>query len=214
MRSTKLQDRLYRGLNAAARVVGVDTDAYRPSTPSDPLTSVNRFLHLAAAFTARDGRFEHANVYGQAMWYGVFDAAYTQPGDYLVQEHGVWFIAAQQLLAPVLCVQTNRRISITRHASPFNAGSNSYGGSNILPNIPVLENWPASVMGSAGRNHPEARLPGDMPAPFWTILLPAYAQVILRTGDFISDDLGRSAVVTAAELTDLGWRITAGQTAT
>jgi hypothetical protein len=45
-------------------------------------------------------------------------------------------------------------------------------------------------------------------------LLPAFAQVIVRTGDFISDDLGRNAVVAGAELTDLGWRITARQAAT
>jgi hypothetical protein len=69
-------------------------------------------------------------------------------------------------------------------------------------------------MGSTGRSHPEARLPGDMPVPYWTILLPAFAQVIVRTGDFISDDLGRNAVVAGAELTDLGWRITARQAAT
>jgi hypothetical protein len=210
----KLQDRLYKGLNAAARVVGIDTNAYRPSTPSDALASVNRFLRLRAAFTTRDGRFEHANGYGQAMWYGVFDAAYTQPGDYLVQERGIWFIAAQPLLAPVLCVQTNRSISIMRHAVLSNTSLSSYGGSNILPNTLVLENWPASVIGVTSRNHPEAGLPSDMPVPYWTILLPAFGQVILRTGDFISDDIGRNAVVAAAELTDLGWRITAQQAVT
>ena len=214
MQSVKLQDRLYRGLNTAARAVGVDTNAYRPSTVSNPLTPVNRFLRLRAAFTARDGRFEHANGYGQVMWYGIFDAAYTQPGDYLVQEQEVWFIAAQQLFAPVLCVHTNRRISITRQAAPSNTGLSSYGGSNIIPNTLVLENWPASVLGSTSRNHPEARLPSDMPVPYWTILLPVFPPVILRTGDFISDDLGRNAVVAGAELTDLGWRIAARQAAT
>ena len=112
---------------------------------------MNRSLSLQAAFTARDGRFDHANGYGQAMWDGIFDAAYTQPGDYLAQERGTWFIAAQQLLAPILCVKTNRCISIARQAVPSDTGLNSYGGSNILPNTLVLENWPASVMGSTGR---------------------------------------------------------------
>lgn len=175
---------------------------------------MNRSLSLQAAFTARDGRFDHANGYGQAMWDGIFDAAYTQPGDYLAQERGTWFIAAQQLLAPILCVKTNRCISIARQAVPSDTGLNSYGGSNILPNTLVLENWPASVMGSTGRSHPDARLPSDMPVPYWTILLPAFAQVILRTGDLVSDDLGRNAVVAGAELTDLGWRIAARQAAT
>jgi len=214
MQSAKLQDRLYRGLNTAARIVGIDTSAYRPSSPTDPLAPVNRFLRLPAAFTARDGRFDRANAYGQAIWYGVFDAAYTQPGDYLVQERGIWFIAAQQLLAPVLCVQTNRNISIMRQTSPSNTGLNDYGGSNVLPNMPVLANWPASVLGAVGRGRPETDLPTDVPAPYWTVLVPAFAQIMLRSGDFISDDLGRNAVVVTAELTDLGWRITARQTAT
>jgi hypothetical protein len=38
--------------------------------------------------------------------------------------------------------------------------------------------------------------------------------VILRPSDLLTDDLGRNAVVAAAELTDLGWRITAKQATT
>ena len=65
-----------------------DTDAYRPSGFSEPLDRQNRFLRLRAAFTARDARFAHPNAYGDALWSGVFDAAYTRPGDYLVQADG------------------------------------------------------------------------------------------------------------------------------
>src|SRR5579883_3175744 len=95
-----LQDRIYRGLNAAARAIGADTDAYRPRGPADPLDRAFRFLRLRAAFTAHDGTFAHPSGYGEALCYGVFDAAYTQPGDYLVQDNAVWFIAAQQRLLP------------------------------------------------------------------------------------------------------------------
>src|SRR5215472_6287743 len=109
-----LTDRVYRGLNAAARQTGADTDAYRPSGAADPLAPTNRFLRLRAAFTARDGRFAHPNAYGDALWYGIFDAAYTRPGDYLAQADGVWFIASQPRLLPVLCVQTNRIVSFWR----------------------------------------------------------------------------------------------------
>ena len=65
--------------------MGTDTDAYRPSGVSEPLAPRNRFLRLRAAFTSRDGKFAHPVMYGDALWYGIFDAAYTQPGDYLVQ---------------------------------------------------------------------------------------------------------------------------------
>ena len=52
---------------------------------SEPMAPRNRFLRLRAAFTAPDGRFARPNGYGDALWYGIFDAAYTRPGDYLVQ---------------------------------------------------------------------------------------------------------------------------------
>jgi hypothetical protein len=214
MDPTELQDRVYRGLNAAARAIGTDTDAYRPSGRSEPLDRQNRFLRLRAAFTARDARFEHPNAYGDALWYGIFDAAYTHPGDYLVQADKIWFIAAQQRLLPVLCVQTNRIVSFSRPAAPSSTGVNTYGGAVTATNEIMLANWPASVIGVAGRGHPSADLPNDSSIPYWTILLPAIADVVLLPADLMMDDLGRNAVVAGAELTDLGWRITVKQATT
>ena len=214
MRPTELQDRIYKGLNAAARAIGADTDAYRPSSAYQPLAPANRFLRLRAAFTARDGKFQHPNGYGDALWYGVFDAAYTRHGDYLVQDGTVWFVAAQQRLLPVLCVQTNRIVSFLRPAAPTNTGVNTYGGVTTDTNAPMLTDWPASVLGASGRGHPDADLPSDGSIPYWTVLLPDFPKVILLPSDLMTDDLGRNAVVSAAELTELGWRITVKQATT
>jgi hypothetical protein len=175
-----LQDRIYRSLNTAARTVGINTDAYRPSGQSDPLAQPNRYLHLNAAFTTHDGKFAHPNGYGEALWYGIFDAAYTRPGDYLVQNGTVWFIASQQRLLPT----------------------------------PLLTNWPASVLGASGRGHPTSDLPGDTAIPYSTVLMPEYPNVVLHPSDLMTDDLGRNAVVAAAELTELGWRIAVKQATT
>ena len=77
---------------------------------------------------ARDGRFAHPNAYGEALWYGIFDAAYTRPGDYLVQADGVWFIAAQQRAAAgaVRADQPHRLVLAPGRA--VNTGVNNYGG--------------------------------------------------------------------------------------
>ena len=214
MDPARLKDWVYRGLNTAARAVGVDTDAYRPSGATDPLAPNNRFLRLRVAFTAHDGRFAHPNEYGEALNYGIFDAAYTRPGDYLVQPDGVWFIAAQQRLLPVLCVQTNRVVSFSRPAAPTSAGVNRYGGTTNATKRPLLTNWPASVLGASARGRPDADLPGDTSAPYWTVLLPAVPGVVLLPSDLMSDDLGRNAVVAAAELTELGWRVAVKQATT
>jgi hypothetical protein len=214
MDATTLQDRIYRGLNAAARAIGADTDAYRPSGVADPLAPTNRFLRLRAAFTAPDGRFAHPNAYGETLWYGIFDAAYTRPGDYLVQGQVAWFIAAQQRLLPVLCVQTNRIVSFSRPAAPSSMGANRYGGATTATNRRLLTGWPASVLGVSGRGHPSADLPSDTAVPYWTVLLPAISDMVLLPSDLMNDDLGRNAVVAAAELTDLGWRVTVKQATT
>ena len=214
MNPIELQDRVHRGLNSAARAVGADTDAYRPVGVAKPLAVENRFLRLRAAFTARDGRFAHPNAYGDAIWYGVFDAAYTRPGDYLVQPSGVWFIASQQRLLPVLCVQTNRIVSFWRPAAPSNTGVNSYGGVVTETNTVLLSDWPASVLGAVGRGHSSADLPTDSSVAYWTVLMPYVPDVILHQSDLMTDDLGRNAVVAATELTDLGWRLTVKQATT
>jgi hypothetical protein len=209
-----LQDRMHWGLNAAARAIGVQTDAYRPSDLTEPLRPTNRFLRMRAAFTAPDGKFARPNGYGDALWHGVFDAAYTRPGDYLVQAEAIWFIAAQQRLLPILCVRTNRFVTFRRPATPANTGVNTYGGVTTATNEPLLTKWPASVLGASGGGRPDGDLPSDSSIPYWTVLLPAFPGVILRPSDLMSDDLERNAVVAAAELTDLGWRITAKQATT
>jgi hypothetical protein len=174
----------------------------------------NRFLRLRAAFTARDDRFARGNAYGEALWHGIFDAAYTRPGDYLAQGDAIWFIAAQQRLLPVLCVQTNRIVSFWRPAAPSSTGVNSYGGVMTETNQVLLAIWPASVLGASGRGRPDTDLPSDSSIPYWTVLLPAVSGVTLLPSDLMTDDLGRNAVVAAAELTDLGWRIAVKQATT
>ena len=105
-------------------------------------------------------------------------------------------------------------VSFARAVAPSTTGVNAYGGVTATTTIPLLTNWPASVMGAAGGGQPEAGLPSDSTVPYWTVLLPAFPGVVLLPADLLTDDLGRSAVVSAAELTALGWRLTAKQAIT
>jgi hypothetical protein len=215
MDAIRLEDRLRWGLNLAARYVGVPTDAYRPRGISDPLVLVNRFLRLHATFTSVRGEFARTNFYGNSLWYGIFDAAYTQPGDYLVQDEGTWFVASQHRLLPVLCVRADRVISFNRPVSPSGTGASTYGGITAVNMTPLMVNWPASVVAASSGGRPFANLPADNAAvPYWTVLLPSPPGVVLRPTDLMSDDLGRNAVVMAAELSELGWRLTVKQVTT
>ena len=149
-----------------------------------------------------------------SLVHGIFDAAYTRPGDYLVQDGAVWFIASQDPLLPVLCVRCNRVVSFSRPVASNTTGVIEYGGITSAPTTSLLTAWPASVLGASGSGEPQADLPSDNTVPFWTVLLAAFPGVIVLPTDLMSDDLGRNATVSAAELTELGWRLTVKQAIT
>jgi hypothetical protein len=153
-----------------------------------------------------DGR---TNVYGEALWHGIFDASYTRAGDYLILDTGAFFIASQEPLLPVLCVKANRTISIVRPDMQTSAAGNVYGGYTSGSSLPLMEGWPASVLGENRTSASSTDLPTDQSIPYWNILLPAITTVNLSPGDLVTDDLKRTATIAGTELTNLGWRISA-----
>ena len=111
-------------------------------------------------------------------------------------------------------MRTNRTVSFLRPAAPALSGLNTYGGVDRATLLPLMTDWPASVLGAAGGHHPLSELPSDASVPFWSVLLPTTPGVALRPADLMQDDLGRTAVVSAAELTELGWRVAVRQATT
>ncbi len=207
-------DLIRQGLGQAGRGVGDWCDLYRPRGAEAPLVSANRVLRLPAAFVST--RDPTAPVpYGDALWLGIFDAGYARAGDYLAGGEGVFFVASTPRLGPVLCVRTNRTLTLARPAGPGVAGLARYGGVQAAQLLPLMTGWPASVLGSR-RDGGRGALPGDAPglpggAGGWEMLLPQAVGVVLRPGDLATDDLGRTAVLSSAELTALGWRLFARQ---
>ncbi len=205
MNADHLQDRLYWGLNRLANKLGRITDAYRTAGNWDPLNRSNRFLQLPAAFSRVDGDFSQPVGYEVAVWRGYFDASYTRVGDYLVHKDEVWYIAAQQSLLPIVCVKTNRIISISRQVTPTTASSTIPAVAST--SINVISQWPSSVLGTATEGRPISGLPGDTRIPTATVLLPSIHGQILLPADVVTDELGTSSIVVAAELSELGWRL-------
>ena len=208
------QDLISRGMGSAARAIGLTADAYRPSGAANPLADANRYLRLPVAFADSRARFTRPVGYAEATYDGIFDTAYTRPGDYLVRPDATWFIGNQPQLLPPLCVRTNRIVSFTRPAGAALAGVNAYGGVDRGAATALLTAWPASVLGAAAAGRPEADLPSDQSVPVWSVLLPAWPGILLRPADLMTDDLGRAAILAAAELTELGWRLTVRQAIT
>jgi hypothetical protein len=202
-----LQDKISRGMGLAARKLGTPFVVYRPACAANPLISRNRIIKLNASFNAEDGRFRTVSGFGRPVWWGVFDASYTQPGDYLVGTSGTYFICAQRPLLPVQCVATNRVVQILRAAVPVTGG---YSGFSATSAVPVLTGFPASLLEAgtrAGDTDVRAQKLGG-----WNLLLPALP-VSPQAGDVVIDDSSQNYVVGAAEQSALGWRLQVRQTA-
>jgi hypothetical protein len=214
MQSTTVWDRINWGRNIAARAVGSPVDAYRPQDGSAPLAAGNRYLRLHALFMAAQGDGRQGGSRGSSVWQGCFDAAYTRAGDYLVDGNTIWFIGTQRPIGPLLCLQTNRRVTFMRPSVPGVTTTDTYGGVTAATSRKISEQWPASVSNGGAGGTPPAGLPGDNLASVWAVLLPSSFTLALLPSDIIQDDLGRNAVVMSSEQTSLGWHILAKQATT
>lgn len=191
MNGIKLQAKVYAGQGKAGACIGQPFTIYRPSSATSVIASGNNQGSIPAHFTANGG-YKAPNSYGKATWQAMLDGSKVNVGDYLVGADGTdYFIAAKQPLLPILAVGCNRVLSITQ------------GGTS-----PVAVGWPASVLIESTRgNMPLTDIAGDPATPHWWVLMPAVAGITPNVADLVTDDLLRSYFVTAAELTDLGWRI-------
>jgi len=105
-------------------------------------------------------------------------------------------------------------VNFVRPATTTTSGVGSYGGFARDDANCLLTGFPASVLNASMAGLDPTALPADVTPESWEVLLPARPGVVLRTGDLMSDDLGRNGVVAAAELSDLGWRLLVKQTTT
>jgi hypothetical protein len=209
MDGTKLQAKIYIGYGKAAKRIGFDYQQFRATSANDPL-STTALQTLPVSFTTKF-TYSAPNKYGEATWLGLFDGRQFAVGDFLVGRQGTFFIAAMQDTLPIYCVQTNRTVDVLRVGQDGGVGLGGWSGGVRADEVPIMQGWPASILqGTKGETN-EAKLPQDVKTPWWLILLPAYPGIVLRTSDIIRDDLDRKYMISSAELTDMGWRITAMQ---
>ncbi len=200
-----LQNRISKGMGVAARRSGLPFTIFRPSGALQPLAAQNRVLELYAAFYPGNSDGRVGADYGRPLWRGVYDAVYTQGGDYLVGRDSTYFVASQQVGLPVQCVRTNRTVSLVR---PTPAMQGGYSGFFSTPGETVLAEWPASLLADGGR--PDEVKTGETKLGVWSLLLPVLP-VCPQVADVVSDDLGGVYAVGNAEQSVLGWRLAVRQ---
>lgn len=220
-----LQGKVYGGYAKSALRVGLPYAIYRPTAAASPLAGGNLIATIDAAFTVHSSgnfNFSKPRDYEKPTFHALLDGTQTEVGDFLVgaSAPSPFFIAAMDPLVPILAVLCNRVISVaTPGPSGFSPGytPGAYAGTVGAPSatneVPFLTGWPASILQGA-RSVADKMLPGDVGRGMWTILLSAYPDVSVSSGDIIADDLGNRYVVRTAELSSLGWRLAAQQAQT
>jgi len=210
MDAAKLRNKVYIGYGKAAQRIGYVAQQFRATSAFNPLQTTP-LQSLNASFTTNFS-YSAPNKYGQATWLGVFDGRQFVVGDFLSNaEDGVFFVAAMQTTLPIYCVQCNRTISVLRTSQKDAGGVIGYGGTTAENEVALMTGWPASILnGTKGEKSP-VNLPADAKTPWYLLLFPSYGAITLRTSDIITDDIGRRYIVSSAELTDMGWRVTAMQ---
>lgn len=216
MDGATLQAKIYAGYAKAAKVMGIAYDQFRPVSASQPLSNKVATVKMAVD-SGKQYSFNSPNEYSDPTWLALIDDATVQTGDYLVGNNGglntnTYFIAGKQFLLPVLAIECNRNLHITRQASVSAVGDVGYVGSTAAQEVDVLGTasalWPASVL-FGGKSQMGLGLPAGVKNVGWRILLPPSVPSVILAGDIATDDQGKRYVIDGAELTDLGYRISA-----
>jgi len=183
---------------------------YRPTSGTNPTGQQYQIGSVEALFDASISLgFNAPSKYANPLFAAIVNPAAVQPLDYLIGAEGTFFVASTEPLKPILCVNCNR-IGTFFRPTPGAAGPGYYGGDKASSRTTLMTGVPLSqLQGTKGERNAAEQLPTDSRLQWSEILLPAFPGVTLRQADRLTDDLGRNFVVSAVELSDLGWRLTA-----
>ena len=208
MDALQLAARVKQGTGKAAKRLGTIASHYRAMTPFSPLKA-EPLQQLSASFTTDYGYMRSAR-FGQAARIGIFDASGFEVGDVLVSpEAGTFYVAAMPLLQPILCVKAERLITLRRTApGSHSSGLQDYVGTTAAREKIILSDWPASILLNRSEEHSPLKLPGETRSAWYGILMPAFKDLHIHTGDFVTDDTGQRYAITGTEPTAPRRRLT------
>jgi hypothetical protein len=212
---TKLQGKVYYGYAQSAKRIGLPFSQYRPTSAVSPIGSGSLVGTILASFNAQDMKYSKPNSYGKPVWYCLADGRVMAVGDYFVGAPGTFFIASMQPLLPIQAIECNRTVTVFRPQQQAGVGAVGYGGNTAQNQTAIATGFPASVLINAKADNSSVKLPGDTRQAWWNLLLPPIpGNIIIQDADVVTDEIGNRYVVSAAELTDMGWRITMAESET
>lgn len=214
--SASIQTAIYGGIAALADVLGQPVQQYRALSANNP-TGLPCLLQVLNAYFNDKPDFSGTSVplIGKAAWFVAIDGTQTAPGDYLLGmgsspgDNGTWFISDQAPFMSIGVVKCNGTLSVYRPSGNPGFGAQPYGGDAVSAELPIMLNWPGSLLQGLKGEKGDTQLPGDIRMPWFNMQIPAFRGVEVKAGDILVDDLDRRFKVSSCELTTRGWRLTA-----
>jgi hypothetical protein len=221
-----IQNRIYYGYGKAAQRLGLQFDVYRSATPINPIQGTNIISNGYASFNV-SWSYMSANKYGNVVWQTVIDAnslsdggTDAKVGDYLKGfdlrgKPQTFLIIAEQLQLPILSVECNHIVTITRATQDATQGfSNNYSGYLPVTAETLASGLPVSLYYMQYGQNNKMKLPTDTRLPQLWMYAPNLGGVVYKNRDEVIDEENNRYVISMAELTDLGWRFVLEQLGT
>lgn len=178
----RIQANVWKGYAKAARRLGAEYRFYRPGPPDTDLG-----LRLASV-NPEDMTYSRPDRPGKPGCYVLTDGTGLRPGDYFSGPDGTYFIASLSPLLPILAVQCNATVRVTRPQGATDTGAQGYGGR--AAETLVLAAAPASIQPDRQGKAPLSGLPAEAQSqPTWKVLLKL-PKGLIQKRDVLTDELG------------------------
>lgn len=211
---TLVQNRIYtRGYKKCAEKLGVNFKIYRSTNGLNPIQP-NNLLPDQKVWIDQDFKANKSRKYGDMTWQFTPEFGLTlQNYDYMVGPTTTYFIgdiAPSDRFTPPLCVECNGIISLFDLTNaPLIPGKNNY--QEYGNKVPILLNCPVAILQNSKMDMENMKLPTSVKLPYYSIFVPYFDDIVIKSGNEIEDNKGRKMMVINAEQTkkSLGIRIIA-----
>ena len=206
----EIQSAIDLGYASAADVLGAPHSIYRYQGTGAPLDPANLIGMAPFVPFAKPNSAKTPNLYGNPVWFPQVDPSLVQPFDYIVGPSGTFYMLPPQSLQPPACVSCNASVTLSRpraHRTPSGFGPQTPGGDDRGSETVLATTWPCSLLEGTKGERPDSNLPGDTRSAWFRLLLPPIPGVRILGSDVLTDGDSRRMMVSSAELTDLGWRL-------
>jgi hypothetical protein len=208
-----IQAKVNQGFGIVAGKAGISCDWYRASSANNPISGGNWLGTLQVLFDTEPDLAQRTPRRRDKPeeWFGALDTTGVAVGDYLTTPSSeTLFITAIDPFRPVRLALCNRIIDVRQPAAKVGYGAiGGYGGDTRATETVLASGWPCSMVQGAKGETSDGRLPGDVKLPWSIVLMPVIPAVVLRNDIILIDDLNFRRIVSQAELTPLGWRLSA-----